>query len=461
MQGPVQPEVAADRGRRHHWHPIARWLMGPKAFTASITRRERRRRQRSGDTVVQTRFVVSFRDPRTGRRKQLFFERQKDAAAMRDALVASVVTGTYAETQTGLTVAEVVEHWLENRRGEVKGSTWDSYRQAAGYIVGPLLVGTKLERHIFARKGVRPEGARLVEMLGSRPVVDLTTADIRSWHKTLTAQVSAYTANVAKKHLRAALALAAEDFHLRVPPMPTMQGRGRTRPKKAILTPQQVGLLLDAALADGHKGIYYAFPFLTGVRPSEQLALLWEDVDIGAGSIRIRRMQERDGSITDLTKTAAGTREIPISPLLASMLERWQHACPRKAGEPARVFPALGAMDAAEHKKRGGPLSYTNFRNNYWRPALAAVGLPYVTPHSARHAFISTLQAKGIEVGLVALLAGHANASVTLGHYTQAVRGGEAALLALEEAYGERRPERSAAPAAAGAAAEKSPIGAR
>ena len=48
--------------------------------------------------------------------------------------------------------------------------------------------------------------------------------------------------------------------------------------KKAILTPEQVGLLLKVAVEDKQKGIYYAFPFLTGVRPSEQLGLLWEDV---------------------------------------------------------------------------------------------------------------------------------------------------------------------------------------
>ncbi len=35
----------------------------------------------------------------------------------------------------------------------------------------------------------------------------------------------------------------------------------------------------------------------------------------------------------------------------------------------------------------------------------------------------------------VAKLAGHANANVTLSHYTQATRGGEAALAALENAY--------------------------
>ena len=78
---------------------------------------------------------------------------------------------------------------------------------------------------------------------------------------------------------------------------------------------------------------------------------------------------------------------------------------------------------------------YQNFRKRMWKPAFKNLDLPYVTPHSARHSFISILQAQGIEVGLVAKLAGHANANVTLGHYTQAVRGGEDAMSKLEQAY--------------------------
>ncbi|MGR3722347.1 hypothetical protein [Abyssibius alkaniclasticus] len=57
------------------------------------------------------------------------------------------------------------------------------------------------------------------------------------------------------------------------------------------------------------------------------------------------------------------------------------------------------------------------------------------THHSARHSFVSVLQAQGVEVGLVAKLAGHASAAVTLGHYTQAVRGGAEALALLDLAY--------------------------
>ena len=46
------------------------------------------------------------------------------------------------------------------------------------------------------------------------------------------------------------------------------------------------------------------------------------------------------------------------------------------------------------------------------------------------------MQAQGIEVGLVAKIAGHSNANVTLGHYTQDVRNdNKRAAYVLEEAY--------------------------
>ena len=334
-----------------------------------------------------------------------------------------------------LTVAQAFAYWLGNRRDDVKKNTWISYHQFSVYIVGPLLAGTRTERVNFARRGEMPQNAQFVEMLGSVRISELTTARIRAWHKTLTTMVSAHTANVAKKFLRAALALAAEDLGVSsVPHMPTRLGRGKPRPKKNILLPEQVGRLVTRALHD-ERGLYYAFPFLTGVRPSEQLALRWEDIDFVGGAIRIRRMQEPDCTITDFTKTAASMRDIPMSRVLTEMMIKWRLRCPTGKDGIERVFPCLGLPGSRGHKKRGGPLSYANFIRTYWRPALKALELPIVTPHSARHVFISTLQSRGVEVGLVAKLAGHADVAVTLSHYTQAVRGGQAAVETLDAAY--------------------------
>jgi hypothetical protein len=48
---------------------------------------------------------------------------------------------------------------------------------------------------------------------------------------------------------------------------------------------------------------------------------------------------------------------------------------------------------------------------------------------------LQDLANQGIEVGLVAKIAGHASPTVTFGHRTQAVRGDEAGGEALERAY--------------------------
>jgi integrase len=119
------------------------------------------------------------------------------------------------------------------------------------------------------------------------------------------------------------------------------------------------------------------------------------------------------------------------------MLVKWQCEYPASLLDSARVFVGLGRIYGcrAQPMGVGRPLTYANFRNNYWKPAFERVRLPYVTPHSARHTFVSALQAAGVELGLVSKLAGHANPSVTLQHYTQAVRGGEEAIARLETIY--------------------------
>ncbi|MDX2204605.1 MAG: tyrosine-type recombinase/integrase [Hyphomicrobiaceae bacterium] len=414
-----------------------------------MTRRERKRRAHDGSVQVHTRFVLNFRDPASGARRQLFFERRNEAMAARDALITAVMSGQHATATSAVTVKSAVDHWLENRRGHVKASTWDSYKRGVGYVTGPLIVGSAQERRAWARGQRQGAAPRMLAMLGEIRIADLTTAHIRSWHNTLIAEVGSHTAHAAKKFLRAVLALAAEDFQLRVPPMPMQLARSAHRERKRILTPHDVRRLLQQAEGEMH-GLYYAFPFLTGVRPSEQLGLLWQDVDLERRLIHIRRMQELDGRLTNLPKTEAGERLIPISCVLHHMLVRWQQHYPSEQLPAARVFVGLGRTYAAGFQPLGvgRPLTYANFRNNYWKPAFARAQLAYVTPHSARHTFISVLQAAGVELGLVSKLAGHANPSVTLQHYTQAVRGGEDAIARLETIYARGGDERliSAAP---------------
>ncbi|WP_132255524.1 tyrosine-type recombinase/integrase [Methylobacterium segetis] len=411
--------------------------MSQNTFNVSLTKRDRKRKLRSGDIVVNSRWVLNYKDPKTGQRVQLFFERQKEAIAKRNEIQAAVEARAYVPRREVITVGEAVACWLESRRGDVKGRTLHGYEQGARYITGPLLVSaTATQRRAFTETGLVPQGASLKPMLGEIRIDRLGTGEIRAWHKLLVQEVGPSTASRARKYLGSALALAAEDLGIRPPMMPTRL-KAAPRVRKTILTPEQIAKLLTVAEADPEKGIYVAFPFLAGTRPSEQLGLMWEDVDFEANVIRVRRMQEMDGRMCEVTKTDAGRRAIPIPARLRAMLVAWKARCPRRDGEPHRVFPGLGTRQAWPLPRigGGGTLLYSNYRSRIWAPLLERAGVPYVTPHSARHSFISTLQAEGVEVGLVAKIAGHASPAVTLSHYTQAVRGGEVALAALDRAY--------------------------
>ena len=402
----------------------------------NLTRRVRRRKLMDGSVVEQTRYVLNWRDPWTGEREQRFFERQREAQERRSELIAACDRGIYSSSNRTVTVADAVTAWLETKRGAVRPITFATYAFQSRYVVGPLSPRDARIATIHSGKGAKPKD-RPIELLGREKVQELTTRRIRAWHKLISDEVSIYCANRAMQILKAALALAAEDHEFRPPAMPTGLQRQRDKARKAVLTPDEVAKLLAAARDDVVNGVYAAFPFLADTRPSEQLGLLWDDVDFEANVIRIQRIQLRDGSLSEFTKTAAGVRSIPMSPLLREMLLAWRVRCPRADGKLERVFPALGVARAWPLPRAGGggPLIYGNFRKRFWTTTLKRLGLPPVTPHSARHSFISTLQAQGVEVGLVAKLAGHKNAVVTLSHYTHAMRGGEDAVKALDRAY--------------------------
>ena len=285
-------------------------------FSANITKRTRRRRLRSGKVVDQVRHVLSFRDPRSGQRHQEFFVRYKVALARRNELVRLVAEGHYHDKRDTPTITEAIDDWLGDREGKVKASTLANYRVVVSHIV---------------------------RLLGRRKISDVSTAEIRRFYNELCESSGAYTGRRALSHLQAILSLAAEDYGVRPAPMPSNLGRGSAKLKKHILMPDEVAVLLAEARRDPY-GLYYGFPFLTGTRISEQLGLLWSEVDFDGNTIRICRIQERDGSLSETTKTAAGTREIPMAPQLREMLLAWRLRCPRHDAELHRVFPGPGRL---------------------------------------------------------------------------------------------------------------------
>jgi integrase len=109
------------------------------SFNINLTRRVRRRKLKDGSTVEQTRYVLNWRDPRTGEREQRFFERQREAQERRSEFLAAWERGICSSQTITVTVETAVAAWLETKRGVVRPITFASYEFETRYIVGPLL----------------------------------------------------------------------------------------------------------------------------------------------------------------------------------------------------------------------------------------------------------------------------------------------------------------------------------
>ena len=92
------------------------------------------------------------------------------------------------------------------------------------------------------------------------------------------------------------------------------------------LTPQQLRAVLSAA---GAWRPLFGFAALTGARKGEVCGLRWDDLDLAAGLVHIRRSYGRD------TTKGGKERVVPLHPLLVPILEAMQ----REARSPF-VFPA-------------------------------------------------------------------------------------------------------------------------
>ena len=226
----------------------------------SITTRMRKRTDKTGAMVLQRRHVINYRDPVGKRRRQEFFERKKDAQARRNELILQFGNGTYVPEKSVPTISVATAHWLKDKATRVKPNTLASCEVVLAHILRPL---------------------------GPLKIPDLSTARIREWHREISERTGSYTGKRAKAYLKAILALAEEDYRgsgavdaVGLGPRPR---QGRRRRSSARL---QIAGILEAARHDPEHGIYYAFPFLAGTRPSEQLGLLWKDVDFERNVIR-------------------------------------------------------------------------------------------------------------------------------------------------------------------------------
>ena len=198
---------------------------------------------------------------------------------------------------------------------------------------------------------------------------------------------------------------------------------------------EQVLVLFEAARTSGDRmEALYVVAVTTGMRRGELQGLKWEDLDLEAGTLQVRRTisEPKGGWIFEAPKSGKG-RNIRLTSKAISALrthrKRQLEERMQKAGlwsDHGLVFPS----------GLGTPTSGGNL-NRSFKALLKRAGLPAVRFHDLRHTCATLLLRQGVNPKYVQELLGHADISLTLNVYSHVLPDmGDAAASAMDAALG-------------------------
>lgn len=202
------------------------------------------------------------------------------------------------------------------------------------------------------------------------------------------------------------------------------------------LNPDQARLLLEAARTDRLEALY-ALAVTTGMRQGELLGLKWEDLDLQARTLQIRRTLSTatgGGFSFGVPKTAKSRRSIKVPELALASLKRHRKA---QLEERMRLTGLWEDHDLVFATGVGTPISRQDLITRSFWPLLQHTGLPRIRFHDLRHTCATLLLGTGAHAKLVQELLGHSTIAVTLDTYSHILPGmGDGLADAMDEALG-------------------------
>ncbi len=290
------------------------------------------------------------------------------------------------------TVGQFLTDWLENTaRHTLRPTTYDGYAD--------------LVHH------------HLVPVLGRVPLAKLTPQQIAACYSDLLAKgLAPRTVQYAHAVLHRALDQAVRWNLVARNPTDAVDAPRPQRKEITVFTAEQAQRFLDAAKDDRLHALY-VLALMTGMRQGELLGLHWQDVDLAAGSLSVRRTLVRtsQGWSWAEPKTAKGRRTIALSALAVEALR--QHRV-RQLEERLRAGGLWDDLDLVFPNHIGKPLERQNVVKRSFRPLLARAGLPYIRFHDLRHSAATLLLSLGEHPKVVQERLGHSTIGVTMDIYS-------------------------------------------
>jgi integrase len=335
-------------------------------------------KRKSGPDV----WVFRYRDGQANKKEQIGtveqFKTKSDARKACEALR----TNINRDARSPRTVGDLTDHYQQHELRKKTPYTQEVY---SGYLKTWIL--PKWQRHSLSDV----HAVAVEAWLGTLPLANGTRAKLRNLMHALFNHAMRW------------------EFFDRNPITLVRQSAKRVHAPD-VLTIAEIGTLLAELREPWRTAIYVACT--TGLRVSELLALQWGDMDFAAGEIHLHRgiVRQHVGEM----KTEASRKPVPMDAGLAEVLIRWRGMAPYNQG---------GDYIFASPEKHGRqPYWPTAGMEDHIRPAARRARIKKgIGWHTFRHTFGTLVNSNGADVATTQALMRHANASITMDRYVQAV----------------------------------------
>jgi integrase len=291
------------------------------------------------------------------------------------------------------TVGEWLDHWLDNIAArKVRARTLESYRSTVRLHLRPGIGHHRLDR-------LQPEHLeRLYAVLADK---GLSPASILRAHRVLSRAL-----RVASQRGKVARNVAT----LVDPP-------AVRRPQTALPLSAQEARQVMAAAQTRRNAARWTVALASGLRQSEALALQWSDVDLGKGTLSVRRGLHRvsgRGLVYEEPKADRSRRTLALPAPLVEAL-RAHRAAQRE--ERIAAGPLWEDHDLVFAQPNGRPIERkSDWRA--WKTLLREAGVREIRLHDGRHTAATLLLAEGVHPRVVMEVLGHAQMRTTTDTYS-------------------------------------------
>lgn len=358
-------------------------------------------------------WTATYEDPATGKRRSVRGRTRAEAEQRRSDRLAAAAKTRGDTLGKDPSVAEVAEWWLTNRAASsVRPSTLHAYGKDVARI-GAVIGQTRI-----ADLNLEAVEAFIAKLRTTHPGPDgkpsgpLRVSTIRN----------------ARARLRQIVECAMDLGYVESNPVVRVKlpmATAEERTAKRVLDPDEVHRLLGAF--DGTKpyDAAAALLFTSGCRVNEALGLAWSDVDLAAGTARIRRgcayIGGGIGCRLDRPKTVATAGVMHLSPSVVVLLKarRKQQAADRLAAGPVwQTITYEGEnMEMVFTTKTGGLVARQHVSKALHDVCgRAGVDPAHVATHTGRRSVATNLFRAGGTLDDIARHVGHASPSTTAGY---------------------------------------------